>query len=324
MRDPGWPVAARRALVTALSLLLCLQGAPAGVLASDGPETAVLDLLEAVADERVDELDGLVCDAYRAAIQERFDVASGLPHGIDPAQLAGAIDVFITDRSVELISGTGERAEVRVSGRIGAIVDTAFLRDVMEASLGLFGSVDPGQLDELARQLAEQLRSGSTFSDDVSVVREGPAWLVCDDILVGAGAAAQDDTAEGLCLYMAVAELNAIDEQHGGARFESYSRRTWDEASGLCTYDAGEGSIGSVAVGRFDFPFQDIAAARPGGVEATVAGRRAYLADNDLFVALGEGLLYVQAPAKGMPDGEVDYLAMPAAVAELVLPRIDD
>jgi hypothetical protein len=77
-------------------------------------------------------------------------------------------------------------------------------------------------------------------------------------------------------------------------------------------------------VGRFDFPFEDIAAALPSGVEKTVAGRRAYLADNDLFVELSDGLLYVRAPAKGMPDGEIDYLAMPAGVAELVLSQIDD
>ena len=54
-----------------------------------------------------------------------------------------------------------------------------------------------------------------------------------------------------------------------------------------------------------------------------VAGRQAYLTGNDLFLELEAGMLYVTAPAKGMPEGEVDYLAMPVGAAALVLSRID-
>ena len=126
-----------------------------------------------------------------------------------------------------------------------------------------------------------------------------------------------------MCVFLTVSELKAIDEERGGPGFDSYARSSWDGETGLCTYDKGEGGIGSVQLGRFDSPFEGVVTALPGGTGETVAGRPAHLSGNDLFVALEGGVLYVNAPAKGTPDGEVDYLAMPAGVAELILSRID-
>jgi hypothetical protein len=92
----------------------------------------------------------------------------------------------------------------------------------------------------------------------------------------------------------------------------------------LCTYDEGEDGFLSVKVGRFETGFEETLAALNRGSDEVVAGRRARLSDNDLFVELSDGILYVNAPAQGTPDGEVDYLIVPASVAELVLSRIDD
>jgi hypothetical protein len=122
---------------------------------------------------------------------------------------------------------------------------------------------------------------------------------------------------------MSVEELNAIDEERGGAGFGSYTRASWDEGAGLCTYDEGESEIGSVKVGRFENSWEQVLEALVGGSDEMIDGRRARLNGNDLFVEIADGFLYVNAPAKSTPEGEIDYLTMPAGVAELVLSRID-
>ena len=315
------PTAVFSVMMTAIVVLLA---PPLSAQTADGPEAAVHDLLDALEADSLDDLDGLVCEERQAAIRDTFDVAADLPDGVDTETIAGAVDLFITDRTVELIEETGERAEVRIGGRLRALVDAALVRRLAELSLGAFGTqVGSGQIDELVDQLTADLQAGSPIADDVTVTREGSAWLVCDDIAVGQGAAAPSDAGEGMCVYLTVSELNAIDEERGGAGFDGYARSSWDEETGLCTYDEGEDGIGSVKLGRFDYPFEEVLAALT-GTDEMVAGRPAYLSGNDLFVQLVDGILYVNAPAKGMPDGQVDYLTMPAGVAELVLSRIDD
>jgi|GEM_PF-4457150 len=312
------------ALAAVLMTTVVVLPAPFSAQAADSPLGAVHDLLDAIEEERLDDLDGLVCEERQAAIRDRFDVTAGLPAGIDLETIAGAIDLLITGRTVELIEQTGERAEVRVGGRVSALVDAALVRELAELWLGVLGAeVEPEQIDDLADQFTEQLETGSPIADDVTVTREGPTWLVCDDIVVGQEAVAEGDAGGGMCAYMTIAELNAIDEERGGAGFDSYARSSWDEETGLCTYDEGEGGFGSIELGRFESPFEEFLAALTTGTDVMVDGRRAYLAGNDLFVELEDGILYVNAPAKGMPDGEIDYLAMPTGVAELVLSRID-
>ena len=71
---------------------------------------------------------------------------------------------------------------------------------------------------------------------------------------------------EGMCAYMTLSELNAIDEERGDAGFGSYARSSWDEETALCTYDKGEGGgSGRSRLGRFDSPFEGVQAALPRG-----------------------------------------------------------
>jgi hypothetical protein len=308
--------------VAMLATVMALSAAT--VWAADRPEGAVHDLLDAVEEERFDDLGGLVCEEQRAVVRDRFDISAALPEGVDPGTLASALDLIITDRTVELIEASGTQAEVHVGGRLRVVLDPALVRELAERSLAAFGTeIGPEQIDELTAQLIEQLWTGSSIDDDVTVAQVGATWLVCDDIAVGGAAGTATESTEGMCASMTVAELNSIDEERGGAGFASYARSTWDQTSGLCTYDEGEDGIGSVQLGRLEYPFGQLATALPGGTEETVAGRRAYLSGNDLFVELEDGVLYVHGPAKSTPDGAIDYLMMPAGVAELVLSRID-
>ena len=290
--------------VTSMMAMVALM-VPTTAWAADSPEGAVDRLLDAIEAESVDDLDGLVCAEQQAAIRDRFDAAAGLPPGVDPDMIAGSIDLVISGRSVEVIEQTDERAEVRVGGQLRALVDEALVRRLAELSLEALGAeVEPEQIDELTDQLATELMTGSPVADDVTVTLEGSTWLVCDDILVGREAAASGDLGEGMCAYMSVEELNAIDEERGGAGFGSYTRASWDEETALCTYDEGESGIGSVRLGRFESTFEQVLEALGGGSDEMVDGRRARLNGNDLFVEIADGFLYVNAPAKSTPDGE--------------------
>ncbi|MFN8621437.1 MAG: hypothetical protein U0869_11905 [Chloroflexota bacterium] len=311
-RGPG---AWRGIAGTTLSMALLATLAPAHALAADTPAGAVTALLDALDGERFGAIDGLVCADQRNDAERRLDLAqvvADLPANVRGAAQR-AIDVRVTRVDAQVVEEDGADAIVQLTGSIGASLDARVLRRALANAAAPTDLIDAGLWqDLLAERVADRmarLPAAAQLDEELSVVREGSEWRLCDDL--GWGLELLDPS--DVCGLLSPRELSLVS----GLAFASS-----DPSDGGCQYATPKGSAdpSSVRLWLEEGDLDLVEQAFPDGRSVTVAGFDGYAADGTVRIDLGGRVLVIQPALLGAGGGDPADLAL--SLAEVVVPRI--
>ena len=285
--------------------------------AAETPAAAVDAVLDAVMAHDWDALAPLVCADHRDEVTATLDPRRALAgDGVDAGPLLASLTVTIEGRGVTPLATSGDRATVEVAGVLHLLPDDAAARAWVRDRLLASGQpADDATVDRFLGWFTASLASGTDLAGTVEVIREDGAWLLCDTLGGGQGAASTDAPLGSLC---DVATLDELAAATGLALVRATATATgcqWDTdpAAGPATIRVIRG-VGDLAT------IQDL---WNGGRAETVGGRPAWATPYGTWVDLGGEVLAI------LPwlDGTVgvaggDPVTVALAVGALVVPRL--
>jgi hypothetical protein len=172
----------RLATVAGLALAVSLTSAPA-VLAQEGPEQAVSELMAAIEAKEFDGLAGFFCEEFAGQAAD-FDI-SGLASafGADPSLILDAIILDTEIASLEVVSQSDTEAVVRLVGSLTTGLDATKLAPLAEAILAAAGQeVTPEAVEQLISTLTlDGSPSTIDIDEEITMSSDGAGgWVICD------------------------------------------------------------------------------------------------------------------------------------------------
>lgn len=167
-----------------LILLACGCGDNTG-----DPTLVVKELFQAMEDKEFERIPAFACATQKDQVRQIFDFGAIMSEALgdadaDPQAILDIMALRVSDLQVEERSKDGQRAVVRVKGRLELTVDPEKFRELVEHLLQERGVMDLS--DDLINQYAEPvLQQFEEFrmdlDDDLRVVKEGGAWVICGE-----------------------------------------------------------------------------------------------------------------------------------------------
>lgn len=171
-------------MLAVLLLASVVLSACGGGSAGD-PVATVKALMQVVQDKKFDNIADHVCAERKDEVASQLDFRSSLGDtGFDAQKIVDAMTIDVSNVQYAMVSETGDKAVVKITGDMKMKIDRDKIRDVFVELLQAQGiaQVTDDMVDSMLDMMAAQLESGIDISADVELVKEGGAWKVCSDI----------------------------------------------------------------------------------------------------------------------------------------------
>ena len=326
------PPARSRALGFAVvaSMLVAGSGLTVPVMAADSPEAAVEEFFDLASGGDLSRVGEVVCAADQGAVLEAFDWSAQL--GLSPDDdLASALSVEISDRSIELVSEEGDTATVAITGTYSMIVPEDLVDDVVRAILEADqGPDDPPISDDEVQTMVgfmgSFLNQTQAIDEEVTVERVDDRWLICGGLVPEEEPTTPgfepSVSSDGLCGLVSPQEMSTLgalqyDTSSGFMGFCSYSTSDYED------YHATSVSL------ELDQDVETYASYYQADQPTEVAGAKAFASGpdafaNQLLTQVGDDILLVSVTLPERPAEDLDWLTQATLVTELFLPRLAD
>ncbi len=167
-------------VLVALLLGLMLAACGGGAAGSD-PTATVKDLMQAVADKKLDKIADYACADKKDEIAKQFDFASALGgSGLDPQKVMDLMTISFSNAEYNKVSESGDKATVHMKANLSIKIDKEKFKAVVQDVLKAQGQDLPAdQLGPLVDSAAAQLENGQTIDNNVELIKENGKWVVC-------------------------------------------------------------------------------------------------------------------------------------------------
>jgi hypothetical protein len=174
----------RRGATLALALALAI-GACSGTPAAntDNPAGTVSAAFSAAQSGGISKLSDFACAAHKNDIAAAFGGNLGglALQGLKPEDLAGAMTMTFENVTTKEVSKTDTEAVVHVTADMKITIDKDKFKAVMKTIVAAQGlPVDDATIDAMLTPMAAQLAQTQKLDEDVTVVKEGGKWLLCE------------------------------------------------------------------------------------------------------------------------------------------------
>ncbi len=146
------------------------------------PTAAVKNFVKAMEKLDVKEASKYMCAAHKGDVpdlEENFAEFAEL--GLDPQEILDAFEIKMTDMKYEEKSKDGDKAVVKVTGKMAYDIDADAMRSVFEKMLEEMGlPASDEMLDGMMEEMMGDIGAESPIDGDVNLVKEDGDWLVCD------------------------------------------------------------------------------------------------------------------------------------------------
>lgn len=172
----------RSALLAALVVVsVACSGTPAAN--TDDPAGTVSAAFSAAKAGGITKLADFACAAHKDDIAGAFggDLSGLNLPGLKPEDLAGAMAVSFDNVTTKEVSKTDTEATVHVTADMKMTIDKDKFKTVMKTVMAAQGApIDDATLDTMLTAMSAQMSQTQKLDEDVTVVKEGGKWLVCE------------------------------------------------------------------------------------------------------------------------------------------------
>ena len=141
------------AMLFSLGLTACGGGATAG-----DPIATVKEMMQVVADKKMDKIVDYACASQKEAVKKQFDFASALGGaGMDPQKVLDALNISFENPEYTKVSESGDKATVHMKAKLVMKIDKEKFKSLVAEIMKAQGQELPAeQIDPLIEQMATQ------------------------------------------------------------------------------------------------------------------------------------------------------------------------
>jgi hypothetical protein len=168
-------------VMIAVIVLSTLLAACGGGVASD-PVGVAKAAMQAVVDEKFDQLAELTCAAQKDKVKQSFNLAGAFgASGVDAAKILDTMTISFQNPEYAKVSEEGDKAVVQIKGKMLIKFDREKLKPILKEVLKARGQQNTEddvlnvQLDMIEIQSAQ----GQDMDEKVNIVKENGKWAFC-------------------------------------------------------------------------------------------------------------------------------------------------
>ena len=167
------------AVLFVLSIVLTACGGGAA-----DPAATVKSAMDAVTSKQFDKIADFACAAKKDQVKSQLNPAAQLANaGMDAAttqQLLDSMTITLTGADFTKVSESGDKAQVKMTGKLSMKFDREKLKVVVTALLKSQGmDATDAIVNQALDQVSSQMEQGQDISNTVDLIKENTKWVIC-------------------------------------------------------------------------------------------------------------------------------------------------